>query len=98
MTSRPMRVHISSRATSLTAPDVAKSWFYGPENMTVVRDVVSSASPSELAMRVQELGTAVAEISPDELARFAKWFEGYQAELKENPRHPSLRLKKVGAF
>ena len=49
-------------------------------------------------MRVQELGTAVAEISPDELARFAKWFEGYQAELKENPRHPSLRSKKVGAF
>ena len=31
-------------------------------------------------MSVQELETAVTELSPDELARFAKWFEEYQAD------------------
>lgn len=31
-------------------------------------------------MSVQELEAAVTELSPDELARFAKWFEEYQAD------------------
>ena len=31
-------------------------------------------------MSVQELETAVTELSPDELARFVKWFEEYQAD------------------
>jgi hypothetical protein len=31
-------------------------------------------------MSVQELETAVAQLEPDELARFAKWFEEYQAD------------------
>lgn len=31
-------------------------------------------------MSVQELETAVAQLGPDELARFAEWFEDYQAD------------------
>ena len=31
-------------------------------------------------MSVEELETAVAELSSDDLARFAEWFEEYQSE------------------
>ncbi len=31
-------------------------------------------------MSVQELETAVARLSPDELARFTEWFEDYKAD------------------
>lgn len=31
-------------------------------------------------MSVQELETAVARLSPDELARFTEWFEEFKAE------------------
>ena len=31
-------------------------------------------------MSVQELEAAVAQLEPDDLARFAKWFEDYQAD------------------
>lgn len=31
-------------------------------------------------MSVQELETAVTRLSPDELARFAEWFEEYRAD------------------
>ena len=31
-------------------------------------------------MNVEELETAVSQLSPDDLARFAEWFEEYQAE------------------
>ena len=31
-------------------------------------------------MSVQELETAVAELSPDELARFTEWFDAYRAD------------------
>ena len=31
-------------------------------------------------MSVQELEAAVARLEPDDLARFAKWFEDYQAD------------------
>ena len=31
-------------------------------------------------MSVQELEAAVAQLAPDDLAQFAKWFEDYQAD------------------
>ena len=31
-------------------------------------------------MSVQELEAAVTQLEPDDLARFAKWFEDYQAD------------------
>ena len=36
--------------------------------------------PDLTAMRLKELASAVAELSPDEFAQFAQWFEDYKAD------------------
>jgi len=47
---------------------------------------------------LEDIEKAVAELPPDQLVRFRALANKNYALLKENPRHPSLRFKKVGRF
>jgi hypothetical protein len=49
-------------------------------------------------MSVQELETAVTELSPDELARFAKWFEEYQADEWDRQFEADVAAGKLDAL
>ena len=49
-------------------------------------------------MSVQELETAVSELSPDELARFAKWFEDYQADEWDRQFEADVAAGKLDAL
>ena len=52
------------------------------QNRAVVNEYhkTSTTYSDLIAMSVQELEDAVSQLSPDELARFAEWFEEYKAD------------------
>lgn len=49
-------------------------------------------------MSVQELEAAVAELSPDELARFAEWFEAYHADAWDRQFEADVAAGKLDAL
>ena len=49
-------------------------------------------------MSVQELETAVAQLDPDELARFASWFEEYQADEWDRQFEADVAAGKLDAL
>ena len=48
-------------------------------------------------MSVEELETAVTRLSPDEFARFAEWFEEYQAQEWDRQIESDVRAGRLDA-
>lgn len=49
-------------------------------------------------MSVQQLETAVAELSSDELARFSQWFERYKSEQWDRQIEQDAKAGRLDAF
>ena len=49
-------------------------------------------------MSVQELEAAIVELSPEELAQFAEWFEDYRAEAWERQFEQDVAAGKLDAL
>ena len=49
-------------------------------------------------MSVQELETAVAQLSPDDLARFTEWFEDYRADAWDRRIEADARAGRLDAL
>ena len=49
-------------------------------------------------MSVQELETAVSQLSPDDLARFTEWFEDYKANEWDRQIEADVRAGRLDAL
>ena len=73
-------------------------WFFSPYRSffsALVRNVPSIYVNS---MSVQELESAVAQLSPDELTKFSTWFEEYVAEAWDRAFEADVKAGKLDAL